>query len=77
MSNLKIVETKVCKEFISTYFPDRDYHLKTTYHLIWAKTSKGWYYFNTKFINPDHAARMQAKIHAKSKLNTNHWSTFL
>lgn len=77
MSKLKIIETKVCKEYVNTYFPDRNYALKTVYHLIWANTSKGWFYFNTKYINPDHAARLQLKMHSKGKINTTHWSTFL
>lgn len=77
MSRLKVQETKVVREFVNTYWPDRAGYLKTTYFLVWVLTSKGWFYLNTKFLNEHHAARMQAKVHSKGKIDTTHWSTIL
>jgi len=76
MSKLKAKETKVCREYVNTYYPDRRGYLGTCYYLVWALTSKGWFYLNTKFLNPAHAAKMEAKI-LGSKINTTNWSTFI
>jgi len=77
MSRLKVLETKVVREYVNTYWPDRPGYLKTTYYLVWALTSKGWFYLNTKFLNESHAAKMQTTVHGKGKINTQHWSTFI
>jgi hypothetical protein len=77
MAKLKVKDIKVKREFLNTQFPDRNYTLKTVYHLVWVQTSKGWYYLNTKFINPAHAAQMELKIKQVGKVDLKHWSTFL
>jgi hypothetical protein len=79
MAKLKVKETKVCREYLNTYFPVKVgncTYLKTCYYLVWALTSKGWYFFNTKYLNPHHAAKMEARVIGR-KLNTEHWSTFV
>lgn len=76
MSKLKVQDITIRKEFLNTQFPDRNYTLKTVYHLVWVLTSKGWYYLNTKFINPAHAHQMLLKIQQEGKVNLKHWSTF-
>lgn len=77
MSKLKVKDITIKREFLNTQYPDRNYTLKTVYHLIWVETSKGWYYLNRKFINPAHAHQMMLKIQQVGKVNLNNWSTIL
>jgi len=77
MRKLKVKDITIRREFLNTQFPDRNYTLKTVYHLVWVQTCKGWHYLNTKFINPAHAHQMMLKIKQEGKVNLDHWSTFV
>lgn len=76
MSRLKAKETKVRREYVNTYYPNKRGYISVCYYLVWALTSKGWFYLNTKFLNPSHAAKMEAKI-LGNKIDTANWSSIL